>query len=97
MTANDGAKVRDLLKRNADPNVKNPGGGLEPVLGSAALLGNLDIVRALVEAGAGVEATTVQGNSPLLLAALKGHAEVVKYLLHRIRCSQDAVQHCVLL
>lgn len=81
--ADDAAKVRSLLARNADPDVKASDTSAEPVLVTAVLNYNADMVRALVEAGANLEAKTVQGNSPLSMAALKGRVEISKYLLQR--------------
>ena len=42
--------------------------------------GNLDIVKALVEAGANVNATDIDNISPLGYAATNGHSDVVIYL-----------------
>ena len=81
--ADDAAKVRSLLARNAEPNVVDSGGAKEPVLVTAVLKGNVDMVRALVEAGAFVDATTVHNSTPLSMAALKGRVEISKYLLQR--------------
>jgi ankyrin repeat protein len=47
----------------------------------AAQHGHLEVVEALVEKGANVDATTPSGNTPLMLAAVNGHVEVAKWLL----------------
>lgn len=47
----------------------------------AAQSGLTDVVRALIEKGARINATNNEGESALMKAAMKGHAEVVSVLL----------------
>ena len=54
---------------------------MQPALVEAATAGDLQQVRALLEAGEAVDVRGNQGNTPLALAALHGHAEVVGLLL----------------
>jgi hypothetical protein len=49
----------------------------------AARKGDLDTVKALVEKGAPLEAKTPYGQTPLYLAAMGGHQDVVAYLLDK--------------
>ena len=51
-----------------------------PALYMAAYHGNFDIVKLLVNAGAGVNVVGNQGGSPLLVAALGGHVRTVEFL-----------------
>lgn len=74
-----------------------PGGGLGPAGGRgrtngankftallfATRMGDLESVRLLVEAGANVNDTDTQGQSAVLLAALRGHAKVAMFLLDK--------------
>jgi hypothetical protein len=50
---------------------------------SAARKGDLAAVKALCEKGAAIETKTSYGQTPLYLAAMNGHAEVVRFLLEK--------------
>jgi cytochrome c len=67
-----------LLERGANPNSQR---NRENALHIAARSGCLDCVKALVEAGADVNAKTKDGKTPLHLAKFKGQREVADYLL----------------
>ncbi len=57
------------------------GGEAEEALWDAARSGNLDKIKALVTAGADVNAKTKYNATALAYAADKGHVEIVRYLL----------------
>ncbi len=67
-----------LLERGANPNSQR---NRENALRIAARSGCLDCVKALVEAGADVNAKTKDGKTPLHLAKFKGQREVADYLI----------------
>ena len=75
-------RVRLLLEQGVD---KNQIGGLwkETALGVAASNGYLDIAQCLVEQGADVEKTDIDGNTPIIDASHNGHLRVVRYLLEQ--------------
>lgn len=50
---------------------------------SASRAGDLNAVKAAVEKGAAIESKTPYGQTPLYLAAMNGHAEVVRFLLDK--------------
>jgi hypothetical protein len=50
---------------------------------AASRQGDLQTVKALIDKGASIEATTAYGQTPLYLAAMSGHAELVRYLLDK--------------
>ena len=78
----DTAMVRLLLQSKADPSAADPTG--EPVLIRAAKIGNLDVVDALLDAGAAVDTPDTGFQQTALMAAARGgYAPVVKRLIER--------------
>lgn len=78
--------VRLLLKRGADPNTIVSGDmfGLKirgDALSLACEKGNLEVVRMLIQAGAGVNQSRSLHVDALTLAAGKGHSEIVRELI----------------
>ncbi len=80
-----------LLKRGADPNIRNKSGATPLV--SAALKGSPEMISTLIEAGAGIEQTGVMTVSdstqsghmtptPLLVAVFQGRHDNVEALLN---------------
>lgn len=65
-----------LLKAGA--NLQGPG---DPPLHFAAQEGDIDMVRAIVEAGADVDLPDTDGATALHYASMYGHAEVVEFLV----------------
>jgi ankyrin repeat protein len=78
----DVAMVRLLLQSKADPGATDPTG--ETALIRAAKIGNLEVVAALLDAGAAVD-TPDSGfqQTPLMAAARGGYGPVVKLLIER--------------
>lgn len=76
--------VRAYLASGADPNAMPLDGSTTPLL-NAARNGNLEMVLALIQAGADVNLTTSNngdnGNSPLHQAAYAGNVEVIQALV----------------
>ncbi|TPJ32730.1 ankyrin repeat domain-containing protein [Mesorhizobium sp. B2-6-5] len=70
--------IKLLLDEGANPNSKR---SRENAIHIAVNLGCLDCVKALVEAGADVNAKTNDGKTPLHLAKRKGQREVADYLI----------------
>ncbi len=76
------AAVMSLLNRGFDPNTLDPDG--LPGLYLALRDGSLKVARALIEwPKTNVEIRTAQDESPLMMAALKGHLELCKRLIAR--------------
>jgi ankyrin repeat protein len=76
-------QARALIARGADVAlVAQNGSELRP-LNSAVAGGDLEIVRALLDAGAGVDAPQVGGITPLMGAAATGNEALVQLLLER--------------
>ncbi len=78
--AQDLGAVRRLLSNGSDPDSLDSQGA--PVMLRAAFDGNLDIVEALVCAGALVDCVELSNRlTPLGVAASKGHLDIVKHLI----------------
>ncbi len=74
--------VKLLLKHKAPLELKDSLEQQTPLCVAAAL-GRLGSVRALLEAGAELEARNDKGRTPLILAAVGGHLDVVHLLLDK--------------
>ncbi|RVD27147.1 ankyrin repeat domain-containing protein [Mesorhizobium sp. M4B.F.Ca.ET.017.02.2.1] len=70
--------IKLLLDGGANPNSKR---SRESAIHIAVNLGCLDCVKALVEAGADVNAKTKDGKTPIHLARFKGLREIADYLM----------------
>ena len=78
----DGTAIAALLRRGFDPNTRDPKG--QPGLLMALQLDSRKAFAALMGARQlNVEARNAQDESPLMLAAIKGHIEAVKALIAR--------------
>lgn len=76
----DPEEIRELLAAGVSPDVTNQNG--ETPLMAAAYLGDAEITRLLLEAGADPDKKERQwGNTALMYAAFRGHLEVVEMLL----------------
>lgn len=73
--------VKQALAKGADPNVRDPQTKV-PVVGFAAIQGNVEIARLLIDKGADVNAKNDDKNTPLHGAAWLGHAAMVELLLN---------------
>ena len=79
-TNGNGASGRDAARRpGADPNTTLRGG--ETALMTAARTGRVGPVKALLDAGAKVDAKDRKGQTALMWAAADGHAAVVELLI----------------
>ena len=77
---NSAMMVERLVRAGADPNAALPSG--ETVLMTAARIGNVDTVNALLAHGADVNANKHwQGHTALMWAVAEGHADVMKVLI----------------
>ncbi|KAA8568996.1 hypothetical protein EYC84_007965 [Monilinia fructicola] len=74
-------KEKPKINRYAGADTSLAPKGGETVLHIAARMGDLEMVKLLVEAGADLEAEDGWGNTPLLSAARWGHPHTIKYLL----------------
>ena len=74
------AMVRFLLGQRVNPNAEADG---TSALGAAALTGNAELVRVLLEAGAEIDHKSSDGRTALLTACLTGKMEIIRQLLDR--------------
>ena len=74
--------VEKLLKKGVDPNFRNAASGVTP-LGVASERGHLEVMRALIDAGASVNNPTNEGVTPIHIACQFGPAAGVELLCRR--------------
>ena len=77
----DVAAVKQALADKAEPNGQDPESGTT-ALGWAALVGNVEIARMLLAAGADANGKSRDGSGPLSAAAFLGRADVCELLLN---------------
>lgn len=78
----EGREIEKLLQRGFDPNTLNPKGA--PGLTLALQLGSLNAAAALINsARTNVNLRNLDQETPLMLAALRGHARIVQALIAR--------------
>ena len=87
--------LRLLLERGADANLRTRGAQLT-ALHLAASLGALEEGRLLLQLGAAeVNAASELGQTPLLMALLKGHADMVRLLVDAGASTETLLYHAV--
>ena len=74
--------IKQNLDAGADINAKEPAGGSTPLI-VAALFGQAEAVRSLLEGGADVTIKNNDGSTALHIAAFFGYPEIVKLLLDK--------------
>ena len=80
ISENDLPRVKNLVRRGANVSGRHPENGRTP-LGQAALLGNIEVGKFLIEKGARVSGSNRDGNTPLHVAAFLCEFEFVELLL----------------
>lgn len=78
----DLVSVKKLLKKGVDPNFRNAASGVTP-LGVATERGHLEVMKALLDAGASVNNPTNEGVTPIHIASQFGPAVGVELLCRR--------------
>ncbi len=81
VTNDRASEVRSLLQRGMDPDTVDANG--DPVLLIAARAGNAATVDVLIAGRATVNVRNRYGDTPLMVAALNGHQEIVRKLRAR--------------
>jgi ankyrin repeat protein len=81
--AGNAERVKELLKKGADPNTQNKDGNTP--LHWAAYKGHVNVVRLLLVHGADPTVKDKDGRTPLDLARVKGHRKVVSVIKEWLR------------
>ena len=85
VTAGDAARVKEMLRQDPDlvslPDENDQ--FLAPPLCLAAIAGDIEMARILLDAGADVDLGDVDESTPLHVAALNRHPEMVTFLLEK--------------
>jgi ankyrin repeat protein len=79
----DAERVKELLKKGADPNIKSKSG--QTPLYKAAYRGHDDVVKLLLVHGADPTVKDKDGKTPLDLARVEGFHEVVSVIKEWLR------------
>lgn len=82
-------KIIEALDNEANPNAKNTN-GTTALMAAAEHTKDARVIRALVEAGADVNARNRKGNTPLIFAAMRNNPEAVR-ILYEAGADIDAV------
>lgn len=78
---NDVAKVRALIERKTNPNLRKDTRASPTFLTQAARLGREEIVSLLVQSGADVNGMDGDAMTPLMWASWNGHLKIVMLLI----------------
>lgn len=82
VVGNDGAAIRELVGRGFDPNARDPDG--HPAIMRALRADSADAALTLAQLpGTDVNVRNKSGETPLMIAAIKGQMEVCKALIER--------------
>lgn len=84
------AELKRQLAEGADPNTRLFGG--TPALYEAAVRGQTEIVRILLDHGAKIDAVTPRGKTALMTATARGHRDIVRLLMARKTPDEAAIQ-----
>ncbi len=82
LDARDLERILRSLKAGADPSQREKDTGITP-LTLAALNGDVELAKVLLEAGAPVDGRNQDGSTPLSAASLLGKAGMVEFLLKK--------------
>ena len=72
--------IQQHIEADSDLNEKDPVSGASPLI-IAAVFGQIEVVRALIKAGADVNSRNNEGSTPLITAAVFGQIEVARALI----------------
>lgn len=78
----DKGKIKKILVGNIDVNYKDNPGNTTPLMYSIGI-GNTDVVKMIIDAGADVNALSDNSVSPLMGAVIEDNTEIVELLLIR--------------
>jgi ankyrin repeat protein len=79
INSDNAREVVQLLRRGIDANTVDPRG--QPVLHTAARAGALEVVKALLNAGAEIDRRNPSGETAVMIASLNGRRSVVEWML----------------
>ncbi|XP_038070828.1 fibronectin type 3 and ankyrin repeat domains 1 protein-like [Patiria miniata] len=77
------ALIQSMIADGASVNQKGWGSGWTPLLRCAAMAGDPNVARVLINAGAEVNVKDKDGKTPLMIASLNGHVTLVQLLVEK--------------
>jgi ankyrin repeat protein len=81
-------QVKDLLKKGADPQWRDPAGNGKTAMVRAVMSGKLEVVKFLVENGVDVHAPDGSGRYPVYFCCIGSNVELLTFLLAN-GCDKD--------
>jgi ankyrin repeat protein len=85
ISTDDRELIQLLIDSGANVNYRCGTGYIDTPLHAAAFYNNLIAAQILIDAGADLNTVACCGNTPVLIAAMKGYGEMVNFLVYQVQ------------